>query len=216
MTDCNLQNTSHASSLFSPESNIDIKTHYIYSQLEILSAHYYDLLAKYTQLQVDHRQVQERLDMLETYCMMGQQPEVPSCASMDINMSLSIPTPRKMFPGQVSSTPVKVHFSKPQKLISIAEVIGKYPRLLSKDKASRLAIKMARESVFGEETMRCSTVRGTRDLPALNSDGMDAIRNALYTRLPISCNSQAEFDDVWKCCVAAVGQSCKSLRKKVE
>ena len=156
--------------------------------------------------------------MLETYCMMGQQSEMPSCTypSMDINMSLSIPMPQKLFPGRISSTLVKVHFSKPQKLISIAEVIGKYPKLLSKDKASRLAIKMARESVFGNETMRCSTVRGTQDLPALNSDGMDAIRNALFSRLPISWSSLAEFDDLWKCCAAAVGQSCKSLRKKFE
>jgi hypothetical protein len=105
----------------------------------------------------------------------------------------------------------------PQQLISTTEVIQKkYLKLLSKDKVSHLAIKMAREAVFSDETMRCSTVQGIRDLTALNSDGTNTIRNALFTRLPDSWSSKAEIVDVWKSCVAAVGQCCKSLRKKVK
>ena len=51
------------------------------------------------------------------------------------------------------------------KLIPVDMVVAKYPKLRTVSKASTLAVKLPKESVFGEDAMRQCTVHGTRQLP---------------------------------------------------
>ena len=50
---------------------------------------------------------------------------------------------------------------------SIPEVLLKYPDLQSECKIGKLAVKLAREAVFGDAVLRRCTPKGWQDMPAL-------------------------------------------------
>ena len=72
---------------------------------------------------------------------------------------------------QICNTPARAQ----SQLKSAADVIGANSKLLlSVAKSGRLAVKLARESYFGEDVMRVSTVSG------LPKDKMKGIKARLY------------------------------------
>ena len=101
-----------------------------------------------------------------------------------------------------------------QKLLSPAEVIGKYPKLLVANKAPTLAMKLAREAYFGEEVMAQCTVMGCRDYPGLPSDELCSLKETIFGQFPAFWKNPVEFESVWVACVDAIGQTCKCFRHR--
>ena len=56
------------------------------------------------------------------------------------------------------------------RLVDPQQVIEKHPHLMCASKVGRLAVKLAKDSFFGEDIMARCTVAGTRELPALPSE----------------------------------------------
>ena len=102
---------------------------------------------------------------------------------------------------------VSIDKSKP---LPVDVVVAKYPRLRVVEKASRLAVKLAKESVFGEEVMRQCTVFGTRQLPGLPREELFQLKKAASTSSP---NSGATLLNLSLCgkTVVSVNQASKSL-----
>ena len=85
-----------------------------------------------------------------------------------------------------------------------ADVIGANSKLLlSVAKAGRLA-KLARESYFGVDVMRVSTVSG------LPKDKMKEIKARLYEVYRF--DNLVEFEPLWQKCLTAIGKACQGLR----
>lgn len=98
------------------------------------------------------------------------------------------------------------------KLIPIDMVVAKYPKLRTVSKASTLAVKLAKESVFGEDVMRQCTVHGTRQLPGLPVKELFHLKKAVFDQFPQFWSHPPQFESVWQDCGTSINQSCKSLR----
>jgi len=86
-------------------------------------------------------------------------------------------------------------------------VIGNNQKLLqSTSKAGRLAVKLARESYFGEEVMKVSTVS------SLPREKLKEIKARLYEVYRF--NNQVEFEPLWQKCLISIGKACQGLRLK--
>ena len=97
-------------------------------------------------------------------------------------------------------------------LLPVDVVVAKYPKLRTVTKASTLAVKLAKESVFGEDVMRQCTVFGTRQLPGLPREELFQLKKAVFDQFPQFWSHPPQFESVWKDCIASVNQSSKSLR----
>ena len=104
---------------------------------------------------------------------------------------------------RLSSTPARAQCQ----LKSAADVIGANSNLLqSVTKAGRLAVKLARDSYFGEDVMRVSTVSG------LQKDKLKEIKARLYEVYRF--DNLVEFEPLWQKCLIAIGKACQGLRAK--
>ena len=99
-----------------------------------------------------------------------------------------------------------------EKLAAADVVIKKYPKLKGVSKASTLAVKLAKEALFGEKVMKQCTVAGTREHPGLPFDELRELKQVVFRQFPQYWNTPFEFEDVWKVCFDALGQACKRLR----
>ena len=90
----------------------------------------------------------------------------------------------------------------PSQLRSAADVIGTNSKLLqSVTKAGRLAVKLARDSYFGEDVMCTSTVSG------LDKDKLKEIKARLYEVYPF--DNLVEFEPLWQKCLIAIGNKAE-------
>ena len=104
---------------------------------------------------------------------------------------------------QICNTPARAQ----SQLKPAADVIGANNKLLlSVAKAGHLAVKLARESYFGEDVMRVSTVSG------LPKDKMKEIKARLYEVYRF--DNLVEFEALWQKCLIAIGKACQGLRAK--
>jgi len=88
-----------------------------------------------------------------------------------------------------------------------ADVIGNNQKLLqSTSKAGQLAVKLARESYFGEEIMKVSTVS------SLRREKLKEIKARLYEVYRFS--NQVEFEPLWQKCLISISIACQGLRMK--
>lgn len=94
---------------------------------------------------------------------------------------------------------------------SITQVIESNHKLA---KASTLAMRVAREAVFGDKIMKQCTVMGGRGLPGLPRKELYSLKNALFDLFPSFWNCPEEFESLWSGCIDAIGQACKRLRKQ--
>ena len=106
---------------------------------------------------------------------------------------------------QLHSTPVSA-CNQPA-LETAADVIANDQKLLqSTTKAGRLAVKLARDSYFGEEVFRGSTVS------SLPREKLKEIKARLYEVYRF--NNQVEFEPLWQKCLISIGKACQALRAK--
>ena len=105
-----------------------------------------------------------------------------------------------------------LHNEKDDEILPPYIVAEKYHDLKSLSRISTLAVKLARESYFGTKIMEACTVRGARGEPPLPQDKLLELKNFLEHMFP-KC-TKVEFEEKWKCCLDAIGQACKTLRKK--
>ena len=97
---------------------------------------------------------------------------------------------------------------------TIHKVIEANHKLSKVSKVSTLAVKIAREAVFGETVMKKCTAMGSRDLPGLPRKELFEIKKALFDLFPSYWSSCEEFESVWATCIESIGQACKRLRLK--
>ena len=76
-----------------------------------------------------------------------------------------------------------------------------------------LATKLARESFFGKELMRTSTVMGFKDLQALPADRVHALKETIMSVCPDYHSNPHGFEGVWRKCIDAINHACSKLRK---
>lgn len=98
-----------------------------------------------------------------------------------------------------------------ESLENIDDVIARYPSLKGA-KLPTLAMKVAKEAVFGEKIMKQCTPFGSRSLPGLPTAELDKLKEALFRHTPQFWGNPAEFETVWSECTASIGQACKRLR----
>ena len=97
---------------------------------------------------------------------------------------------------------------------TIHEVIEANHKLSKVSKVSTLAVKIARDAVFGEAVMRKCTAMGNRELPGLPRKELFEVKTALFDLFPSYWRSSEEFETVWATCIESIGQACKRLRLK--
>ena len=90
------------------------------------------------------------------------------------------------------------------------EVVEKYATLKTPGAMSTLAVKLARESFFGEEVMKRCTPQGKTEHDSLPDKELFQLK--LYLKQLFPALSKADFEGYWKACSNAVGQACKRLR----
>ena len=93
--------------------------------------------------------------------------------------------------------------------------LSKYTKLKNMTKVGQLAIKLAKETYFGEDVMSRCTVIGYGKYPALPETELNSMKQTLFN-LFSSQSNPIEFEVVWKDAVEAVGQACKRLRHEKE
>ena len=98
-------------------------------------------------------------------------------------------------------------------LKDIHQVIAANKKLCVPARASTLAVKLAREAVFGDETLAMCTVAGERGgFLALPVEEMRALKTTMLHLF--STVTPVEFEIIWKECNDAIGQACKRARDK--
>ena len=124
----------------------------------------------------------------------------------------------------VQCIPIPTVISKYQELPSheinrtglkpISEVLQSYPMLQTESKIGVLAVKLARQAFFGDETMKKCTPRGWQDLPALPQSELNTLKVTLYKQFPRYWNCPEEYEKKWVVAQEAIVQACKRLRKR--
>ena len=101
-----------------------------------------------------------------------------------------------------------------QKLLPVNDIIHKYARLRCASKVKTLAMKLASESIFGDDVLFQCTVAGDRDLPGLPVRELAQLKKIILLQLPQFWQTPYQFEPVWKDCLISIGQACKRLRLK--
>ena len=84
-------------------------------------------------------------------------------------------------------------------------ILSKFPKLLRCDsKVGTLAVKLAREAIFGDDVMVKCTVMGEREHPGLPAA---ELKRVIFQQFPKLWTSKQEFEPLWKGCVDAMGQA---------
>ena len=99
------------------------------------------------------------------------------------------------------------------KLIPPLHVISSNRHLTTEAKVSTLAVRLARESFFGEDVLRRCTVSGHRDLPGLPLKELNELKQTIFNCFPCFWKTPVEFEGLWAKCAEAIGQAAKGARK---
>ena len=102
------------------------------------------------------------------------------------------------------------------KLVAAAQTLLRYPKLGVESKASVLAVKLARESFFGESVMARCTVMGCGKYPALPPNELNSLKQVMFAQFPKYWPNPILFESLWKECMEAIGQACKRIRSENE
>ena len=100
-----------------------------------------------------------------------------------------------------------------EKLKAPVLVIKQHPKLRGDSKAGTLAVKLAREAIFGDDVLAKCTPGGSGELPALPNDELNLLKEEMFEQFSQYWSNPVEFEAVWSICFNAVGQACKRLRK---
>ena len=87
-----------------------------------------------------------------------------------------------------------------ESLSDIDDVIASYPNLKGA-KLPTLAMKLAKEAVFGEKIMKQCTPLGGRGLPGLPTAELNNLKEILFRHSLQFWGNTAEFKSVWSDCI---------------
>ena len=90
--------------------------------------------------------------------------------------------------------------------------MDKYDKYMTADFCGRVAIKLARNTYFGETVLAASTVTGHSNTRPLDPLKLKEMKAALRTRFQET--SPTEFEMIWTRCVESVARACNYARKK--
>ena len=90
----------------------------------------------------------------------------------------------------------------------------RYKKLKTVGNAGALAVKLAKESIFGEEVLTKCTVYGARDKPGLPIAELTRLKQAMFNLFSQFWQSPMQFEPVWNACLTSM-QCSKDLRNKV-
>ena len=128
--------------------------------------------------------------------------------------SMEVPSDSSPFPVSVGKNTCQSSEIKKSKLVSVERVVSKYSKMKTESKVGTLAVKLARQSFFGDDVMRRCTVQGAREFPGLPSAELGQLKQTIFKLFPQYWRNPSEFEGVWSTCVESVGQACKRLRSK--
>ena len=93
-------------------------------------------------------------------------------------------------------------------LSSIDMVVARYSKLKGEAKVPTLAMKLAKEAVFGDEVTRCTPVGG-RAFPGLPIAELQLLKQTVFNKIPQYWQTPYEFEGIKSECMASIGQACK-------
>ena len=92
-------------------------------------------------------------------------------------------------------------------------MLQKYSSLRVECKIGKLAVKLAREAIFGNAVLKRCTPRGWCNLPALPQVELNLLKVTLFRQFPRFWICPEEFERKWTTAQEALAQACKRLRK---
>ena len=96
---------------------------------------------------------------------------------------------------------------------NVHDVLKKYSDLRVESKIGILAVKLAREDIFGDDVLRRCTPRGWNDMPALPQIELNHLKAALFGQFPRFWSCPEQFEKLWATAQESLAQACKRLRK---
>ena len=124
-------------------------------------------------------------------------------------------TPIPIAPLSTKYTEMSAAEIPKEKLKTIAETLQKYASLRTESKIGVLAIKLAREAIFGDDLLRKCTPRGWNDMPALPQAELNLLKCTLYEQFPRFWTCPEAYEKTWAIAQEAIAQACKRLRKRL-
>lgn len=85
-------------------------------------------------------------------------------------------------------------------------------KLAKLNKASTLAVKLAKDAVFGEDVIRKCTPLGGRDLPGLPTEELFFLKKSIFDLFPTEWKNPEELEATWSNCIDSIGQACERIR----
>lgn len=98
-------------------------------------------------------------------------------------------------------------------LLTVNEVLSKFPSLVRKKRIINLCGKIAQCSVIGKDILLKCTVNG-KTLPPIPVKYLDTLKQTLLDIFPEYKTKQDDFEIIWKGCLRAIGKICTKLRSE--
>ena len=98
------------------------------------------------------------------------------------------------------------------KLQPVEVTLRKHKHLIKVCSVGRLACKLARFAIFGEDVLRGCTPLGKADLPALPRQELAKLKDILLKQFLLYRRNLVKFEEVWESCITAIQHLCKRLR----
>ena len=137
----------------------------------------------------------------------------------NVGQGLETTSPHPNYPKQ-KETAALLSPGTPSAAESVSELqpitvtLAKYHYLAKETKLSSLAVKLARESFFGEAVMSESTVYGARDKKQLPSEKVLQLKETLLNLCPQYKYHPHQFEPIWNKSCDAINHACAKLRSK--
>lgn len=151
----------------------------------------------------------------------GTEPTLPNHRGLGLGTELSTHTqPRdcsfspEPFPIKFSDNILPSSEIDRSSLTTVDAILSKFSKLRCESKVGTLAVKLAKEALFGDKVLIKCTVMGERGLPGLPAAELMELKKILFREFPHLWASRHEFEALWKTCVDSLGQACKRLRHK--
>ena len=139
-------------------------------------------------------------------------PEVPIQQLLQpLNSPVDIPlpiAPRNSQRAELPSSDINQ-----AKLKSVHDVLQKYSTLRQESKIGTLAVKLAREAIFGDDILKLCTPRGWNNMPALPQKELNHLKAVLFEQFPCFRSCPEQFEKLWATAQTSLAQACKRLRK---
>ena len=111
--------------------------------------------------------------------------------------------------SQQEQQQLKINLKDPQTVIKNSN------HLCTEKTISRLALKLAHKSYFGQKILFKCTVMGEQGLPGLPRAELSSLKTVLFQQLPKYWKEKNQFESVWNTCVAAINGACRRERYKI-